>query len=162
MICLKKQSVIQLVVNNSDEVYTYTEALQDLSRISGAPSYILLLYLMSNQTKLNLTDSDLNKIIRVLITFFVRRNVTDVPNTRKLTQLFMDIIAEVKMLQGNDIVQVVHDRLQIVSAPDGVFEEKLRGPVYDENPEATRFMLCSIEAQNQTNKRNICGSLGER
>lgn len=103
---------------------------------------------MSNQTKLNLTDPDLNKIIRVLITFFVRRNVTDVPNTRKLTQLFMDIIAEVKMLQGNDIVQVVHDRLQMVSAPDSVFEEKLRGPVYDENPEATRFMLCSIEAQN--------------
>ena len=146
----EKAERYSVIVNNSDEVYTYTEALQDLSRISGAPSYILLLYLMSNQTKLNLTDSDLNKIIRVLITFFVRRNVTDVPNTRKLTQLFMDIIAEVKMLQGNDIVQVVHDRLQIVSAPDGVFEEKLRGPVYDENPEATRFMLCSIEAQNQT------------
>src|SRR5699024_8333626 len=49
-----------------------------------------------------------------------------------------------------DIVQVVHDRLQIVSAPDSVFEDKLRGPVYDENPEATRFMLCSIEAKNQT------------
>ena len=146
----EKAERYSVIVNNSDEVYTYTEALQDLGRISGAPSYILLLYLMSNQTKLNLEDSDLNAIIRVLITFFVRRNVTDVPNTRKLTQLFMDIIAEVKMLQGNDIVQVVHDRLQIISAPDSVFEEKLRGPVYDENPEATRFMLCSIEAQNQT------------
>lgn len=146
----KKAECYSVILNNSDEVYKYTEALQDLSRISGAPSYILLLYLMSNQTKLNLTDPDLNKIIRVLITFFVRRNVTDVPNTRKLTQLFMDIIAEVKMLQGNDIVQVVHDRLQIVSAPDSVFEDKLRGPVYDENPEATRFMLCSIETKNQT------------
>lgn len=146
----EKAERYSVIVNNSDEVYTYTEALQDLGRIAGAPSYILLLYLMSNQTKLNLEDSDLNAIIRTLITFFVRRNVTDVPNTRKLTQLFMDIIAEVKMLQGNDIVQVVHDRLQIISAPDSVFEEKLRGPVYDENPEATRFMLCSIEAQNQT------------
>ena len=146
----EKAERYSVIVNNSDEVYTYTEALQALGRIAGAPSYILLLYLMSNQTKLNLEDSDLNAIIRALITFFVRRNVTDVPNTRKLTQLFMDIIAEVKMLQGNDIVQVVHDRLQIISAPDSVFEEKLRGPVYDENPEATRFMLCSIEAQNQT------------
>ncbi len=146
----EKAERYSVIVNNSDEVYTYTEALQDLGRIAGAPSYILLLYLMSNQTKLNLEDLDLNAIIRALITFFVRRNVTDVPNTRKLTQLFMDIIAEVKMLQGNDIVQVVHDRLQIISAPDSVFEEKLRGPVYDENPEATRFMLCSIEAQNQT------------
>ena len=146
----EKAERYSVIVNNSDEVYTYTEALQDLGRIAGAPSYILLLYLMSNQTKLNLEDLDLNAIIRALITFFVRRNVTDVPNTRKLTQLFMDIIAEVKMLQGIDIVKVVHDRLQIVSAPDSVFEDKLRGPVYDENPEATRFMLCSIEAQNQT------------
>ena len=62
----------------------------------------------------------------------------------------MDIIAEVKLLQGDSIVQVVRDRLQAVSAPDSLFEDKLRGPVYDENPEAARFILCSIEAQHQT------------
>ena len=146
----EKAERYSVIVNNSDETHEYTETLLDLSRISGAPSYILLLYLMSNQNVLNLTDIDLNEIIKVLITFFVRRNVTDVPNTRKLTQLFMDIITEVKLLQGNSIVQVVHDRLQAVSAPDSLFEDKLRGPVYDENPEAARFILCSIEAQHQT------------
>ena len=146
----EKAERYSVIVNNSDETHEYTDTLMDLSRISGAPSYILLLYLMSNQNVLNLTDTDLNEIIKVLITFFVRRNVTDVPNTRKLTQLFMDIIAEVKLLQGNSIVQVVRDRLQAVSAPDSLFEDKLRGPVYDENPEAARFVLCSIEAQHQT------------
>lgn len=146
----EKAERYSVIVNNSDETHEYTDTLLDLSRISGAPSYILLLYLMSNQNVLNLTDTDLNEIIKVLITFFVRRNVTDVPNTRKLTQLFMDIIAEVKLLQGNSIVQVVRDRLQTVSAPDSLFEDKLRGPVYDENPEAARFILCSIEAQHQT------------
>ena len=146
----EKAERYSVIVNNSDETHEYTDTLLDLSRISGAPSYILLLYLMSNQNVLNLTDSDLNEIIKVLITFFVRRNVTDVPNTRKLTQLFMDIIAEVKLLHGNSIVQVVRDRLQAVSAPDSLFEDKLRGQVYDENPEAARFILCSIEAQHQT------------
>lgn len=146
----EKAERYSVIVNNSDETHEYTETLLDLSRISGAPSYILLLYLMSNQDGLNLTDTDLNAIIKVLITFFVRRNVTDVPNTRKLTQLFMDIIAEAKPLQGNSIMQVVRDRLQVVSAPDSLFEDKLRGPVYDENPEAARFILCSIEAQHQT------------
>ena len=146
----EKAERYSVIVNNSDETHEYTDTLLDLSRISGAPSYILLLYLMSNQNVLNLTDTDLNEIIKVLITFFVRRNVTDVPNTRKLTQLFMDIIAEVKLLQGNSIVQVVRDRLQAVSAPDSLFEDKLRGPVYDENPEAARFILCSIESQHQT------------
>lgn len=146
----EKAERYSVIVNNSDETHEYTDTLLDLSRISGAPSYILLLYLMSNQNVFNLTDADLNEIIKVLITFFVRRNVTDVPNTRKLTQLFMDIIAEVKLLQGNSIVQVVRDRLQAVSASDSLFEDKLRGSVYDENPEATRFILCSIEAQHQT------------
>ena len=146
----EKAERYSVIVNNSDETHEYTYTLLDLSRISGAPSYILLLYLMSNQNVLSLTDTDLNEITKVLITFFVRRNVTDVPNTRKLTQLFMDIIAEVKLLQGNDIVQVVRDRLQAVSAPDSLFEDKLRGSIYDENPEAARFILCSIEAQHQT------------
>lgn len=146
----EKAERYSVIVNNSDETHEYTDTLLDLSRISGAPSYILLLYLMSNQKVLNLTDKDLNEIIKVLITFFVRRNVTDVPNTRKLTQLFMDIIAEVKLLNGSNIVQVVRERLQAVSASDDAFEEKLRGPVYDENPEAARFVLCSIEAQHQT------------
>ena len=146
----EKAERYSVIVNNSDETHEYTDTLLDLSRISGAPSYILLLYLMSNQNVLNLTDKDLNEIIKVLITFFVRRNMTDVPNTRKLTQLFMDIIAEVKLLNGSNIVQVVRERLQAVSASDDAFEEKLRGPVYDENPEAARFILCSIEAQHQT------------
>lgn len=147
---LAKSQKYSLIVNNSDEEYAYTPALQDLERISGAPSYILMLYIMSNQAKLGLTDDHLNSIIKTLITFFVRRNVTDVPNTRKLTQLFIDVIAEVKLLQGDDIVNVIHDRLQAVAASDELFEKKLRGSIYDENPEATRFILCSIEARHQT------------
>ena len=147
---LAKSQKYSLIVNNSDEEYAYTPALHDLERISGAPSYILMLYIMSNQAELGLTDDHLNSIIKTLITFFVRRNVTDVPSTRKLTQLFIDIITEAKLLQGDDVVNVIHDRLQAVAASDELFEEKLRGSIYDENPEATRFILCSIEAQHQT------------
>ena len=149
---LAKSQKYSLIVNNSDEEYTYTPALQDLERISGAPSYILMLYILSNQAELGLSDDHLNSIIKTLITFFVRRNVTDVPSTRKLTQLFIDIIAEAKLLQGDEVVNVIHDRLQAVAASDELFEEKLRGSIYDENPEATRFILCSIEAQHQTNE----------
>ena len=146
----KKAEKYSVIVNNSDEIHEFTDALQDLSRISGAPSYILLLYLMSNQEKLKISDSDLNGIIKTLITFFVRRNVTDVPNTRKLTQMFMDIITVIKILNGSAIVIEISKKLQAVSATDALFEEKLRGPIYDENPEAARFILCSIEAQHQT------------
>lgn len=147
---LAKSKKYSLIVNNSDEEYVYTPALQDLERISGAPSYILMLYIMSNQGELELTDDHLDSIIKTLITFFVRRNVTDIPGTRKLTQLFIDIISEAKLLKGVAVVNVIHERLQAVSASDEAFENKLRGSLYDENPEATRFVLCSIEARHQT------------
>ncbi|HCA33938.1 MAG TPA: DUF262 domain-containing protein, partial [Lachnospiraceae bacterium] len=78
------------------------------------------------------------------------RNVTDVPSTRKLTQLFIDIIAEIKTKQGDTIVERILQKIKAVAASDDIFEEKLRGPLYDENPDAVRFILCSIEAQHQT------------
>lgn len=147
---LQKSKIYALITNNSEDEYVYTTSLADLERIAGAPSYILLLYVMSNQDKLGLTDGNLDEIIKTLITFFVRRNVTDVPNTRKLTQLFIDIISEVKVLRGAEVVTAVREKLISVSAPNEAFENKLRGSIYDENPEATRFILCTIEAQHQT------------
>lgn len=157
---LQKSKIYALITNNSEDEYVYSPALADLERIAGAPSYILLLYVMSNQENLGLTDGNLDEIIKTLITFFVRRNVTDVPNTRKLTQLFIDIISEVKTLQGTAVVNAVREKLISVSAPDDAFESKLRGSIYDENPEATRFILCSIEAQHQT--REIYSDLWAR
>lgn len=147
---LQKSKIYALITNNSEDDYVYTTSLADLERIAGAPSYILLLYVMSNQDERGLTDGNLDEIIKTLITFFVRRNVTDVPNTRKLTQLFIDIISEVKVLRGAEVVSAVREKLISVSATDEAFESKLRGSIYDENPEATRFILCSIEAQHQT------------
>lgn len=147
---LAKSQKYSLIVNNSDEEHAYTRELQDLERISGAPSYILLLYIMSKQDELKLTDEQIKTIVGYLIKFFVRRNVTDIPNTRKLTQLFIDIIAEMKNLEDEEIGKCILNRLMAVAAPDDLFEEKLRGSLYDENPEAVRFILCSIEAQHQT------------
>ena len=147
---LEKSQKYSLLVNNSDETYLYTPELKDLTRISGAPSYILLLYIMSKQTELGLSDDHLKTIIKGLITFFVRRNVTDIPSTRKLTQLFIDIIAEIKTMKGDSVVERILKNIKAVAASDDIFEEKLKGPLYDENPDAVRFILCSIEAQHQT------------
>lgn len=139
-----------VILNNSDETYTYSDSLLELERISGAPSYMLLLYILSNQDCLDLDENQVCKIVDCLVKFFVRRSITDVPNTRKLTQLFIDIISDIKQLKGEAVIDAVHEKLRSVSASDEIFEEKLRGPIYDENPEATRFVLCSIEAKHQT------------
>lgn len=122
----------------------------DLERIQGAPSYILLLYILTEQEKLKISDEQLENIIKLLITFFVRRNITDIPNTRNLNKIFMDIIESIKQKQGEEICNYISKILKEVSASDELFENKLRGQMYDENPDATRFILCSIEALHQT------------
>ena len=121
-----------------------------MARISGVPSYILLLYIISEQKRLKLKDDSIKAIVDLLINFFVRRNVTDVPSTRKIPQLFMDIIAEIKDMTGKTIINSIRKHLKDVSATDTAFEKALRGPIYDDNPEATRFLLCGIEAKHQT------------
>lgn len=145
-----KASRYSVIINNSEENYVYSDALLELERISGAPSYMLLLYILSNQKELVISDNQIHEIVNLLIKFFVRRSITDIPSTRRLAQLFIDIIAQIKHLEGQNIVVSIHDKLCEVSASEEIFEEKLRGALYDENPEATRFILCSIEAKHQT------------
>ena len=139
---LEKSRIYSLLVNNSEDICNYSGDLQDLGRIS--------MYIISRQKGMKLSDDDMKTIIRWLIVFFVRRNVTDIPNTRKLTQFFMDLIAATRNLQENEIMKTIKAALCDISAPDDIFEAKLRGALYDENPEATRFLLCSMEALHQT------------
>ena len=146
----QKSKDYSVILNISDEDRLYKEDLLNLERVQGSPAYIMLLYILSNQKQLNLSDENIVSIVRYLVVFFVRRNITDIPNTRKLTKLFMDIIDAVKVMTGSSIVDVVKDNLMAVSAPDDLFVAKLNGPLYEENYDACRFVLCALEEQFQS------------
>ena len=146
----QKSKDYSVILNISDEDRLYKEDLLNLERVQGSPAYIMLLYILSNQKQLNLSDENIVSIVRYLVVFFVRRNITDIPNTRKLTKLFMDIIDTVKVMTGSSIVDVVKDNLMAVSAPDDLFVAKLNGPLYEENYDACRFVLCALEEQFQS------------
>lgn len=128
----------------------YSNELLNLERIQGAPSYMLLLYLEVNRERLGLSEKNLIDIAHLLVVFFVRRNITDYPNTRNLDQIFMDIIQHVKNKRGDEVVETIFETLVKKSSTDEVFEAKLRGPIYIENDGATRFILCYIENKHQT------------
>jgi hypothetical protein len=137
---------------SKDEKTKYTSNLADLSRIQGAPSYLLLMYLFKNQTGLQISDSDIQGTIKLLTRFFVRRNITDTPNTRDLNKIFMQIISDVeeKQLFGNQIYQHIYSELVHWSASDELFEEKLKGDIYEENVGVARFVLCAIAQKAMT------------
>lgn len=139
-------------VDKKDELY---KALQELSRIQGAPAYLLLLYLMKNQNELTLKKSTLVDLVKFLTKFFVRRNLTDVPNTRDLTNIFMYIIddIQIKNLKGVELVEYIQQRLIEKSATDEIFMEKLDGRIYEENTGVARFVLCSLAEKYMTNEK---------
>ena len=140
-----------LLLRNQDDVLNGLEKpLRDLERIQGAPSYLLMLYLLVYKTELQMGASHLADIVRLLVRFFVRRNLTDMPPTRDLTRLFMAIIDKLAGSTGNAVVSVICDQLMGVSASDEAFRLRLEGPIYDENSGVTRFILCALAEQTMT------------
>lgn len=136
-----------LILQDQDD-NTFKKNLEDLDHIQGAPSYLLLLYVLKYQTELQLTDDNINKLIELLNKYFVRRNLTDYPSTRDLTRIFMDIITRIEddAPKGEDVIKLV---IEILSSPnncasDELFRQRLEGDVYKDNVGAARYILCKL------------------
>ena len=129
-----------------------SESFLDLQRVEGVPSYLLLLYLLRKKDILGIGFQDIVQINGLLINFFIRRNLTDVPPTRDLTRLFMDFISRIEQngFTGDAIRYQLQKTLVDYSADDEVFEKALRGPIYEINSGVTRFILCSLAKDGMT------------
>jgi hypothetical protein len=154
--CLQKISAagrlysLILSRNQDDTLNGLEKPIKDLERIQGAPSYLLMLYLLVRKDELELTNAHLTSIVELLVRFFVRRNLTDTPPTRDLTRLFMTVIDKISGLRADAILQSIEQQLVAVSATDEAFERKLNGPIYEENSGVTRFILCALAEQAMT------------
>lgn len=129
--------------------------LLSLDRIQGAAAYLLLMVLMERQTDLELTHEHLEQIVNFLIAFFVRRNTTDLPPTRDLTRIFMDVAETILALRAGDVVSHIQQRLKADSASDEQFEKSLKGPVYEDNKAVCRFVLCALEESRMTRETQV-------
>lgn len=140
-----------MLSRNTDESWSALDKpLKDLDRIQGAPSYLLMLYLLVRREALKLTVDQLSEIAQLLVCFFVRRNLTDTPPTRDLTRLFMATIDKLSTLTGDAVVATVREELLAVSASDTSFRSKLEGSIYEENSGVTRFILCALAEKSMT------------
>ena len=154
--CLQKISAagrlysLILSRNQDDALNGLEKPIKDLERIQGAPSYLLMLYLLVRKDELELTNAHLSSIVELLVRFFVRRNLTDTPPTRDLTRLFMTVIDKISGLRADAIPQSIEQQLVAVSATDEAFQRKLDGPIYEENSGVTRFILCALAEQAMT------------
>lgn len=133
-----------------DQPTELDQVLKHLTRAQGAPSYVLLMWLLSKSEELELTDAQLVEVAKRLISFFVRRNLTGFPQTYSLPKLFMGIIARLDGLVANGVVDTISSELASASASDDVFRERLEGPIYDENTDVTRFVLSTLAEDSMT------------
>ncbi|WP_147678663.1 DUF262 domain-containing protein [Algibacter pacificus] len=130
--------------DNSTEL---TRALRNLENVNGADAYMLLLFV---EHKFEISELQKIELINLLCRYFIRRNVTDSPPTRDLTNYFMDIVEHIDSLETYNYENVKAILIQYGKpASNDVFEQKLNGNLYEENVGATRYILSSLElAQN--------------
>lgn len=142
-----------IILRKTDSLsFELRDTYLDLQRAQGVPAYLLLLYLQKNGSSIGLEEIDIVKINKLLVSFFVRRNLTNVPPTRDLTRLFIAFIEEIEQnCYTQDVIyERLREKLVSQSASDAIFEEKLRGPVYEDNSGVTRYILCMIAKQGMT------------
>jgi len=142
------------IVDNrkNDEVETSLDRhLRDLSYAQGAPSFMLLLFLLVNEKRFELSEPALAKITKLLVTFSIRRNITNTPPTHELDRLFIAIIEKIPG-STRAIYDVIRDELVNVSADDTTFDQHLRGSIYEDNASSTRFLLVKLAEKAMTNE----------
>lgn len=129
--------------------------LLSLDRIQGAAAYLLLMVLFERREELELSHEQLEQVVKFLIAFFVRRNTTDLPPTRDLTRIFMDVTEKALALRGQAVVSHIQQRLTAESASDEQFEKSLKGPIYEDNKAVCRFVLCALEEARMTRETQV-------
>lgn len=137
----EKAKIYSRFVNYSGD--EFEKELIDLENVKAAPGYALLLYLFSKNTD----SKTLKQVINYLIKYFVRRNITDFPNTRNLDQIFIDLIellsADESKINSEFIASYLFNQERFATLAQ--FKEKLNGDMYETNIDATRFVLAAIE-----------------
>ena len=126
------------------------DSLSQLMRAQGAPSYVLVMWLLSKRADLKLSDEHLVSVVDRLTSFFVRRNLTGYPQTYALPKLFMTIIQKISGYTGPEVAGVVTQELLDVSSSDDDFRKRLEGPIYDESSDVARFVLATLSEDAMT------------
>lgn len=57
---------------------------------------------------------------------------------------------ESKLYVGNELYKQLRNKLIINSASDSLFKERLSGPIYNQNSDAVRFILCMLARKGMT------------
>ena len=125
-------------------------ALVDLEHVNASPAYLILLYLFSLPDGVLQGEGSLVKAVDLLVKYYVRRNVTDFPATRRLDQLHMELVEKCQ----REVEKTGHLTFDFFSSvllasnqisPLDEFTSALNGGIYAQNRSITRFLLIKLD-----------------
>ena len=129
-----------------------TKSMIDLNRIGSAPSYLLLLYLYSiEDNKYKNKSKVIEEVLEILVKYYLRRNVTDFPNTRDLDAINIEVIekCQANINSGGtlDCDFISYSLLNGKGKPSNImsFKEKLEDNLYNSNTAIARYVLAKID-----------------
>lgn len=146
----------QLISQDGNDLSIQTRSqLTDLARINATPAYQVLLYLFAMPTENFEDPSFLSKTIDFLQRYYVRRNVTDFPNTRDLDQSHMDLIeaCQKRLEDGAKLsFEFFRDNLLKLGKFSSIdeFDKALRNSLYSTNILMTRYLLVKLDETAHT------------
>lgn len=146
----------QLMISDQDEDKNgLNKSLKTLSRVRGIPSYSLLLFLLKNQKKYELSDDNLKSIVDLLVKYFLRRNLTDYPPTNTMIKRFQNIVKDIESQDSDniDVFKIIRDELVSSSVDDDQFRKSMSGDIYLTNYDGLKFILSAL-AEKGMNKEN--------
>ena len=148
------KNLINPVEASQEQYKQLAGELIDLINVKAAPAYTFLMFVFST-FELNIDVS--RDLVSLLVKYFIRRNITDFPNTRNLDQIFIDLIAELG--EDNSLFSVDYVKNYLTDSTRFSSLEKFRyelnGDLYEANVDATRFVLSKIEETRRTNEIHV-------
>lgn len=142
------------VISSQDSEFVLK--MNELNRVGAATSYTLLLYLLANEKHI-VEGSSLSEIIEFVIKYYVRRNVTDMPNTRDLDAVTIEVIescnnliTQQKKIDMKSIIDAHLNNSKARPASLSDFQKSLSDKVYANNVGMTRYLLWKLDSINHT------------
>lgn len=130
----------------------FNKLIEELNRVGAASSHTLLMFLFSKKDCLEKSNT-INEVVEFLIKYYLRRNVTDYPNTRDLDAINIEVIEKVNLkilnegtIKSVDVISWHLNSIRGKPSTDQQFRISLSGSIYDSNVGMTRYLLWKIDS----------------
>lgn len=132
--------------------------LNRLVKLESTQIYPIVLYLLVKYNEGLIKTENLNKVLKYLVNYFVRRNIVLKPKSSNIRAKAIQCVREFDTLESLDakVYHITKKHLGSISSTDLEFETALKGSVYETSKQTTRLILIDLEREygKSFNKQN--------